>query len=211
LTIAGGTRYWHGRVGGYFLKVGPCADVRRGGPMDSNSNLIDVESMMATASPGAMIFGRVIADPATGWQTGLFIREDRDHIDRLGKNPVVELRAGLMVEGRLGLVAVMARVNGRDLYESWWNYHAPGNRACFADLAGATTLPILFYTRRRERVIGVACLPLAAFFQTATKRLEAMRPWAMADFDRARERVYQRYPDPETLWAALAQEGEGRP
>lgn len=163
------------------------------------TNLTDPETIIRQAKPGTMMFARVIFEPTAGWETALFVRETPAWVNRLGKNPVVELRAGVLVESEIALVALLMQAGG-DLYESWFNYQA--TQESFADLAKQKRIVIAFYTPDKARQIVIAN-NLREFFKQARTKAKEFRRWTMNDFNSAREKVYSRYPEVADLWKAI--------
>lgn len=167
------------------------------------TQLIDIDTLMRSSPSGTMAYSRFVADTATGWQTGLFIREDRQHIAALGKSPTVAVRSGMFTEDGVALVAVLVQVGG-EVYETWLNYHQTGGgQQYFQDLAKQDRLPIIFYgSRRRERSIIIRN-PLKDLMASALEVLADAKPWSMSQFDQARERIYAQHPSVHALWRAL--------
>ena len=174
---------------------------------------MNVETLIQTAPVSTMVYGRFKAAPllsntgASGgaWQTGLFIREDEQTIQRLSATPVFALRAGLFELGRACAVVVMCQpLDIADtFYESFWNWHGE-NKKEFHDMAAQDRLPILFYSRfGRRRSVAVNNAKLKAFFAGALKRLNAWPLWSMREFDDVKEKIYGLYPDNVALWDNL--------
>lgn len=163
---------------------------------------IPADEMIRAAEPGSMIYSRVEMDGTT--QTALLIREERDIIDHLGKNPVLELRFGVFHEQGVVLVTLMLKADN-ELYEAWVNFHAVGGAEALADLSTQSTLPIVLYTKRPrpERTLGIPNrLRLAV--ANAAELCRSASAWEMRDFDIAREGVYRLYPSVQALWDILA-------
>jgi len=165
--------------------------------------MIDVEALIQAAPPGTMVYARFRPEGGK-WETGLLIREESARIRRLGRNPVVEVRAGLFREGSVWLLAILLKAAG-ELYETWFNYCQPdGGEECLMDWTRQKTLAIIFYgDRGRERAISIRN-PLADIARQALPVLRQAEPWGMAEFDAVRERLYARYPTVRALWDALA-------
>ncbi|PSN82317.1 hypothetical protein B9Q03_14365 [Candidatus Marsarchaeota G2 archaeon OSP_D] len=62
--------------------------------------------------------------------------------------------------------------------------------------------PPCSFSGRRERALAVPN-SLRDTFREMLERVSSMKPWSMEGFDRARERVYARYPTVAALWDAL--------
>ncbi len=145
------------------------------------------------------MFARVIFEPNKGWETALLVRETPDYVGKLGKNPVIELRAGMLIESGVALTALLMGI-GDDLYEAWFNYHAA--QESFADMATQERIVIAFYTPSKARQIAISN-NLRGFFEDAISKARTLRRWTMRDFDSAREKVYSKYPQVTDLWDAI--------
>ncbi len=167
--------------------------------------LISAEAAIRASQPGSMIFSRVKFDLASDWQTALLIREEKKYVNRLGANPLVKMRGGLLEENNIGLVAVLLRIGPpghAQLYESWFNYAAAADS--FDDLATQERIAIVFFTPERGRAVHVRN-GLPSLFIRARAELSQRPQWTMQAFDRARESLYARWPTPQALWHALAE------
>ncbi len=158
--------------------------------------------------PGIMVHSRFQAK-GEAQQTGLFIREESARIRQLGTSPVVEIRAGLLQEGEIYLLAIMARIGG-EIYETWLNYNQEDGGDCLSGLAAQKRLLVAFYgDQGRERAITINNSNLAIMMGEAIPILAGSRRWGMADFDEAKARVCNRYPASVVLWEALGAWQEG--
>lgn len=168
------------------------------------SKLTDPKQAIRQAPPGTMTYGRFHTGEGA-WQTGLFVREDRAHIRRLGRNPLFELHAGTFQEGDVYLIALLIRAGGveGELYETWINYHQTGGGEQYLeDLAQQEELAIFFYDNvRRRRSIHINN-PWREFAQESLAILRKTEPWSMEAFNAAREQLYQDYPTVANLWEA---------
>jgi hypothetical protein len=165
---------------------------------------ISAESLITHAPPSTMIYSRFVAGDQKIWETGLLIREDAEHIEKLPRNPVIEVRAGLFIEGGVQILAIMVKAVGV-LYETWFNYHQRGmdTDEYLHDWATQESLAVIVYGQKgRERSIRIRN-PLVDIATKAQKRLQQAEPWSMEDFDAARGRLYDRYPTADDLWIAL--------
>ena len=169
------------------------------------SELISGEDLIRSAEPGAMVYSRLQTAEGGHWETGLLVREEPKYVKAFGRNPIIELRGGLMHEGRVALIATLVRVGaGKDaqLYECWWNFHGEENREAFYDLASQERLGIFFFTPERAKAVGVRN-GYRDLFTRAVTALAAMPAWGMREFDAARSEIYRRYPTMQDLWSQL--------
>jgi hypothetical protein len=173
--------------------------------------MIDVEQLMKSAPLGSMAYARISFVKPGNWQTALLIREESRRIRRYPKHAIFHVRTGLLQDDQVLVIVIMLHTpDGRDarsgrLYETWFNYHREdGGREYLEDWARRRDLSLIFYGDRgtRERQISIVN-PLADLARQALPILERAAPWSMADFDAARARICEAYPDPSALWAAL--------
>jgi len=167
---------------------------------------IGTASIVAQSSPGTMIYEQFqVEDQGEVWEeTGLLIREDMQHIKALPRHPVIEVRAGMLNEGNVQLLAILVKVQG-ELYETWFNYHQRGedSEKCLNDWIEQEDLAVIFFSDTGlERSIRIRNL-LSDLAQRALPLLRQAEPWTMEDFDAARARLYERYPTVGDLWKAL--------
>ncbi len=167
--------------------------------------MADPTLVIQKMTPGMMIYTKL---RVKGKELVAFlIRETSAAIAQLGPSPVLEMRAGVMVEGRVVLIAVMVQVRS-ELYETWLNVYQRGadGFSYLRTLAGQDQVAFVFYgdKQRSERKLVIRNR-LNVFAQDALATLESATPWSMQEFDKARDALYKRYPTPETLWQALAQ------
>jgi len=164
--------------------------------------LVSGEQMIAGAQVGSMIYSRFKTGTRGEWQTGLLVRESKEFVQNLGPAPVIQLHAGAIEHSRVLLVALIAKIAG-ELYETWFNYYQTNGAAHFQDFQRQAEIALIFFTPERARIIAVRN-GLADFFQDAERRARERAPWAMHDFDVARELTYAEYPEVQNLWAHLA-------
>jgi len=167
------------------------------------SQLINPQDQIKKMPAGSAIYARAEFDESIISETVFLIREEPRAVKALGENPKIEIRAGIIQEKGVTLVAVILRIGG-EYFETWWNYYQPdghGQRS-FSDMATQERIPILFFTPEMTRSLAVRN-SLAPFFADALRRVQAMPEWSMKDFNAAREVVYAKYPTVTKLWNAL--------
>ena len=164
--------------------------------------MLDVDKLMQASPPGSMVYARV--HDGDEWRTALVIRENRKHIRALGAAPRVEVRAAMIEQDPVKLVAIMARI-GTETYECWFNYWQTGGGADYAgDWQRQDRLPIVFYSDHgRERAISIKMGTFGDFWRRIGPELAASQPWSMRDFDDARDATFNEYPSPGLLWRRL--------
>lgn len=129
------------------------------------------------------------------------VHEDAQHVHALPKEVTIDCRAALFVRQGVGLMTALLMVEG-ELYETWLNFHNPAYQKCFYDLCEQDKLVVSFYVDRSspERKVWLPNF-IRPRLKEVVKLLEAMEPWEMAAFDRAREELYREFPTPQALWA----------
>jgi len=155
------------------------------------------EDLIRAAPEGTMAYEMLRDQPTVCFM----IREDARRVERLDKNPAVEIRAGGFEQDDVLAVAVMFRI-GAELYECWFNFcQDGGGEKYFRNLAEENTFVIAFYAPELSKAIRVRNR-LKSFFQQMLERA-AGRTWSMSEFDAARNKIYARYPGVPVLWNAL--------
>lgn len=167
----------------------------------SNSDLISPFQFIKLIDPPDATYARGEFDENMVKYTMLLVRETLKAVERLGEHPIIELRAGLLLEQQVLLAIVMLRINGT-YYETWWNYHQPAGRVEFDDMSKQELLPILFFTPELARSIAIRN-SLAPFFQAAVEELAKTTAWSMSEFDEARQRIFDRFPTETKMWNHL--------
>ena len=141
------------------------------------------------------------------WQTLILIRETRQWIKRLGSNPVVWVRANLIRQNSVLLIPLVVKT-GSDYYEMWFNGCEPYGQDALNLLAVQDRLTVHFFADRSEPVRSVGLSnSLAEFSERCLDAIIGMRSWTMAEFDLARDKLYQDFPSPAALWEALETRG----
>ncbi len=169
------------------------------------SYLTDAETVIKSAQPGLMIYGRAKQYLDTPWKTVLFVREETGRIRSIPQNPTIELRSSLMRVDNIYLVPILIKMGG-ELYESWLNYHASGGSGADAmhDLSQQEQIAILFFgdslTQERSLLFRNSC---RLDFKTMLDQLNVSVPWGMREFDKAREKLYWSYPTVKQLWNGI--------
>jgi len=167
--------------------------------------MTDPSLVIQKMMPGIMIYARLRVKGKD--LVAFLIRETSSAISRLGASPILEVRAGIVPEGRVSAVLIMVRVGGR-IYESWLNVYQSGSDGFLylETLAVQDQLVFVFYgdKQRSERKLAIQN-SLKVFAQDALQELQATVPWSMKDFDKAKDALYDRYPTGEDLWQALGQ------
>jgi len=170
----------------------------------SGGGLLD--QFLQHAEPGQASILRFLVDE--GVVTGFIIREDLEHLRALPSQPMIQVRSALLVEDGVGIVVVLARIEG-EIYETWinWHFEGLGLAECLDDLAQQEKMFFQFYVDRSEpeRIIWVPNFQ-RELFERILHLISAMEPWSMQAFDTARMSVLQRFPNVQSLWDACSDE-----
>ncbi len=142
-------------------------------------------------------------------QGALLVRERSDMIRYLGQGSV-EFRPGMFLEKGCAIIIVLLRAGRfvRQVYPTWWDYHAPGGAEAFELLKSQEALAICFHGNdaHRERTFVVAN-PLAAFFSFAQETVTRMPAWTPEEYGASLRQVIARAGSLEGLWEELTQKG----
>jgi hypothetical protein len=157
--------------------------------------------------PGSAIWSKESVDRMQTWELSWLVRETSQRIAGLGQSPEIEFRAGLIIEQRIGLVAVVVRVgpeSPESVYETWINDHAPGLEDSLELLAcqARLTVQLIGDTGQPERVLTVSN-QLAGFARDAATEILGLPVWSMPTFDAAREYFCRQHPTVISLWNCL--------
>lgn len=167
----------------------------------------DPLTLLARLPAGSALFVREEL-PKEGWEIAWLIREDSSRLAKLGPGPEVEFRAGVLEEEPVVLVPVLVRVGPpaeESVYETWVNQYAEDG-GVLETLADQSRLAVHLYGEDCQHVCTLAVSNLLQpFARHALSRIAATAdPWTMQQFDRARDKVYGRYPRVWDLWQTLA-------
>ena len=158
---------------------------------------------LAHAQPGQAGLMRFLIDE--GMVTVMVIREDDEHLQALPTQPMIEVRSALLIENRVGLVAILAKIEN-EIYETWLNRHFEGMGLdeCLDDLAQQEKLLFAFYVDGPEPARTIwSPNRFQDEFARYQEAIGGMEPWSMPQFDQARMRVMQRFPSVQDLWGTL--------
>jgi hypothetical protein len=162
------------------------------------------EAVMIQADPGIAVVGHTYRPEA---HADFFVREESRIIKAL-RNPVIILRPGVVVQGDVVLVMLLFRIGSR-VYETWWNYYEEGSDDLFKEMAKQETIGFHLYgeTGKREKSTVVKN-PLKGLFKELVKEVKKKDRWSQAEFERAKEQLFHRYPTAVELWEELGRQTE---
>jgi hypothetical protein len=146
-------------------------------------------------------------------QIGLFVRATSE-FDASGTKREVEQRAGLIQFNDVLLVLTMIKVDGLtdELFDVWWNYHAPDGTAYFRQMADQERLTVHFYDENGRRFSLDTENSFRKFFNDVRALLAKTEPWTEVEFDRALRGFCARSYPKENLWQMIEMraQAEGR-
>jgi hypothetical protein len=168
---------------------------------------IDPLAVLDAIPLGSALFVREHIGGGSG-EIAWLIREESARLAKLGPDPEIEFRAGVLEEEPVVLVPVLVRVGppaGESIYESWVNQYAEDG-GVLETLADQSRLVVHLYGDGCQLIDTLAVRnPLQAFARHALSRIAAAAdPWTRQQFARAREQIHGRYPQVWDLWQALA-------
>lgn len=147
-----------------------------------------------------------------GIKTDFVVKDKTSVIRELEQNPPIALVAGLVHDviknTPVCSVVVMSQLGSdpANLFEIFFNYYDASGTApeIFRDLATQDTIAFHMYGDGGEklRTIVVANKHMN-FWKSVSAKIGSMAPWSMADFDVAKDRIYDKYPLPADLFTAL--------
>jgi|GEM_PF-448099 len=114
-------------------------------------------------------------------------------------------RAGLVKFDEVFLVVTMIRLNStaEEVFDIWWDFHAPDGAAHFKRMADQENLTVHFYTPEGRRYSIDSANTFRKFFSYLDRLLGGTRPWTPVQFDRAvRGFCAQSYPK-QNLWEMM--------
>lgn len=165
--------------------------------------VVDPLQVLRQMPPGSALYSREIISDR--WEVAWLVREETVRIKKLGDNPEVEFRAGLIYQDGIALIPVLVRVGAgtkENIYETWINVHQPEDGLRYLrDLSTQDRIVIHLYGDgcKLERSLKVSN-QLQQFMQEVLDLVKDTPPWSMLEFDEARERLYGAYPDVKSLW-----------
>lgn len=165
-------------------------------------------SVLRQIPPGSALYEREQIDHGA-WEVAWLIREESARIAQLGPSPDIEFRAAAIEHNGVLLIPVLVRVgpeHQESIYETWINAQQPeqAGMQVLGELAIQPRLVVHLYGDgcRRVRSLRVSN-PHQAFFREVLSTLRERPAWSMAEFDDAREQIYQQYPSVSDLWKGL--------
>ncbi|MCU0274222.1 MAG: hypothetical protein MUE34_13410 [Acidimicrobiales bacterium] len=164
-----------------------------------------VEVFLAASSPGQAMVARFLTPE--GMVSSILVREDEEHLEALGAEPLVEVRLGLLATGGVAFVVIMTELAG-ERYEAWIDAHNPAHAGILEDLASQEVLLLQFFGDDPEPVRRI-WVPndSATAADRALSAVVSMPAWSAEDARAARHQLFDRYPSVAALWEAIGPTG----
>jgi len=167
--------------------------------------MANIEHMIKQANPSIAALWPFKTTKQGHWEMGFFIREDLEHLKLIPKIPRIHIRTGLLVYNHIPVMSIMVLIeeNFDMLYEMFFNYHQPNGDRYLDDLISQGRILLHFYTAtERIRTITVKN-EIEDGLKEIKLKINQYPEWTMAEFDRAKERIYKDFSSPGALWEAL--------
>ena len=119
-------------------------------------------------------------------QIGLFLRPIDDHVD-IPYLVDVQQRGGLVQFKNVLLVLTILKINNddREIFDVWWNYHAPNGPSLFDKMSKQDTIIFHLCDDQGTRSSLAGPNEFKNFFEYVTKVFDRTTPWTEIEFDRA--------------------------
>jgi hypothetical protein len=154
--------------------------------------------------PGESMQAMFSLNPESPGQVGLFVRAVSE-IERANGDLGILQRAGLIRFDDVLLVVTMLKLEGasEELFDIWWNYHAPSGKQDFRKMSEQDKLRIHFYSHQGKEFTVDAENGFRKFFAQLGDPLDKTPPWTDIEFHRAvRSFCAQTYPK-DHLWEMI--------
>lgn len=164
--------------------------------------IVDPERMRLV--PGQSMHALFAQEPSGPGEIGLFVRALSGR-GLYASSTGIQQRAGLIRFDDVLLVLTMIKVGRTDeeLFDVWWNYHAPEGLACFRQMSEQERLTVHFYDDKGKSFSIVTENEFRKFFSDLGSLIAKTKPWTEVEFDRAvRGFCAQSYPK-ENLWQMI--------
>lgn len=163
--------------------------------------LVSAEAMIRTAPEGACLWSSIQRDDRPR-ELAVLIRESRSEIARLAGGSIA-MRLALLEERGAILVPLLTRLRGGSPYEAWLNPEHAETRAALEFLAVQPDLVVALYPPTgKPRLLGVPSL-LGPTARRILDGIAQLRPVGDPAWEAARERVYARHANAQSLWDSM--------
>lgn len=164
---------------------------------------IDPIDLLLKMPYGSSLYSAVQLDKDR-WEIAWLLREEVKRCKALGPSPWVQWRCGAIEQDGVLLIPVLlsiGTVSPEHIWEVWINHHQHDAISPLFLLAEQDRLTIHFYDHATTPVCSIQTSNgLRDFSIEAVRRLADAPRWTMAEFDRARQKTYKRWPSVMDLW-----------
>lgn len=157
-------------------------------------------SALLAAAPGTFYVG------VAGTQIELVVREDGVRIERYPRQCAVDMKLAVWLCESVLPVALLVRLGKSNLttFHRWINATQSGDLRILQALTRMDTLEVRLIWEAGERVFPWRNgLQHAA--RTLISRVQGVRPWTAADFERERRRIDHELPTAHAAWWAVVE------
>lgn len=164
--------------------------------------IVDPEKLRLV--PGESIHAMFGSGPDNHVEIGLFVRGVTEQ-DSFAGTPEIKQRAGLIRFNDVLLVVTMIKVKGfeEELFDIWWNYHAPDGIRYFDQMGTQERLTVHFYNERGKKFSVDTQNGFKKFFSDLHPVFAKTDPWTEVEFDRAVRGFCARSYPKENLWQMI--------
>jgi hypothetical protein len=145
--------------------------------------------------PYGAMFYEIVGVDFQPMESVFIIKEEKVNIKELKNNPVIQIHSAMLAVNNVPVIVFMVKFGHSLLYESWLNYYQEdGINENFGYWCKQDTLKFLFFDAKNERIIKTSN-SYRDTFKEYVRAIEQYPKWSMQQFDEAKQKVIDRYPD----------------
>ncbi len=135
---------------------------------------------------------------------GFFLRPIEDSMG-VSSLEDVQQRGGLVQFNRVLLVLTILKLNNKDsdIFDIWWNYHAPDGPALFERMSKQEHIKVHLCDERGTLSLFRANNSFKTFFACLPKILSRSAPWTEVEFERAVAKFCAENHPKKSLWSMV--------
>lgn len=168
--------------------------------------MADSVNTLLQMHPGSLMYDRVQNEDGS-WEVVFGLREEPQRIKKLGADPEIEIRPGVIDEYRVLLIAFFIRLGplSRDsLFLTWINAHEPVGLETLRLLSIQPRITIhAYYDRLEPEQTFSVPNPHQVFLTDTLTDIEAAPRWNVSQFETAQIVLYQRRPTAMDIWWSI--------
>jgi len=171
-----------------------------------NNPFSQLESEGVYSKYGTMVYDLVIVDNKET-EFVFMVKEETKYINRHKYRPSIQLRTGLLNISGVWIIPFMILIN-QDfdmLYETVFNYYQTGGGKKYFDvLKKQEYIDIMFFDEKNENARNIRINnQLQNEITEYNMRVASIKPWSMNQFDKAKQKMFEKYLRPTDLWNEL--------